>query len=215
MIPIGVCEEYSGLSSVGGKPVLLVNVKTLTQNGGEIVLAATNEKGPVAEKIAEIEFLRDILESSKGAIIADYRGLNVKNMSILRRRLRDTDAGFRVVKNTLVKRAAAGLPVESLVSDLEGPTGLAYTSGDPAVVAKTITQFVKEFKLPVIKGAIAEGYIMGPTELIAFAALPPRQVLLAQVVGGLQAPVSGLVSTMQQLYGQLVYALQGVADQKA
>jgi large subunit ribosomal protein L10 len=186
----------------------------LNQNGGENRLAATNEKGPVAEKIAEIELIRGILESSKGAILADYRGLNVKNMSVLRKRLRETDSGFRVVKNTLVKRAAAGLPAEKLVADLEGPTGLLYTSGDPAVVAKTLTQFIREFKLPVVKGAIAEGFVMGPEQLTALAAMPPRQVLLAQVVGGLQAPVSGLVSTMQQLYGQFVYALQGVADKK-
>ena len=177
-------------------------------------MRTVKEKGPRPEKVEEVEILRQIFESSTGAIIADYRGINVKNMSTLRKRLRDADAGFRVVKNTLVKRAAKGLPIENLVADLEGPTGLAYTEADAAVVAKTLSQFVREFKLLEIKGGIADGFIMGPDQLKALGALPPRQVLLAQVVGQLQAPVSSLVSTMQQLYGQFVYALQAVADKK-
>jgi large subunit ribosomal protein L10 len=177
-------------------------------------MRTVKEKGPRPEKVEEVAFLREVFESSKGAIIADYRGLNVKGMSTLRKRLGESDASFRVVKNTLLKRAAKGLPAEKLVADLEGPTGLAYTSADAAVVAKILSQFVREFKLPVIKGGIADGFVMGPEQLQALAALPPRQVLLGMVVGGLQAPVASLVQTMQQLYGQFVYALQGVADQK-
>ena len=148
------------------------------------------EKGPRPEKVQEIDELKEILSGSTSTIIADYRGLNVKSMSTLRKRLRENDAGIRVVKNTLLKRAASGLPAETLVSDLEGPTALK------------------------IKGGITDGHIMRPEQITALSTMPPRQVLIAQVVGGLQGPVASFVQTLQQLYGGLVYTLQGVADKK-
>ncbi|MEN6521746.1 MAG: 50S ribosomal protein L10 [Armatimonadota bacterium] len=172
------------------------------------------DKEPRPEKVQEIEDLREILSASKAAIIADYRGLNVKSMSTLRKRLRESNAGMRVVKNTLLKRAAEGLPAEKLFEDLDGPTALAYSTNDPVDVAKTITAFVREFKLPTLKGGVAEGQLMDGDQIQALAKMPPRAVLLAQVVGGLQGPVANLVMTMQQLYGGFVYALQGVADKK-
>jgi len=172
------------------------------------------EKGPRPEKVQEVSELRDILTSAKAAIIADYRGLNVKNISALRKRLRDTDAGIRVVKNTLLKRAAEGLPAENLVANLEGPTALAYSSKDAVDVAKAITSFVREFKLLKVKGGITEGQIMDAAQITALSTMPPRAVLVAQVVGGLQGPVASFVMTMQQLYGGLVYTLQGIADKK-
>jgi large subunit ribosomal protein L10 len=174
----------------------------------------TKEKGPRPEKVEEVEFIRKVLEDSTAAIIADYRGLNVKSISILRKRLREANSGIRVVKNTLLKRAAQGLPAEELVKDLEGPTALAYTEADPVDVAKTLTTFARESKILAIKGGVADGHLMNPAQLLAFAALPPRQVLLAQVVGGLQAPLSSLVGTMQRLYADFVYTLQSVADKK-
>jgi large subunit ribosomal protein L10 len=174
----------------------------------------TKEKGPRPEKVQEIDELKEILSGSTSTIIADYRGLNVKSMSTLRKRLRENYAGIRVVKNTLLKRAASGLPAETLVSDLEGPTALTYTSGDPVNVAKTLTTFVREFKLLKIKGGITDGHIMRPEQITALSTMPPRQVLIAQVVGGLQGPVASFVQTLQQLYGGLVYTLQGVTDKK-
>ncbi|HOK52856.1 MAG TPA: 50S ribosomal protein L10 [Armatimonadota bacterium] len=172
------------------------------------------EKGPRPEKVQEVEELREILQGSKAAIIADYRGLNVKTISTLRKRLRDSDSSMRVVKNTLLKRASEGLPAENLVKDLEGPTALAYSLSDPVSVAKVLTGFVREFKILTIKGGVAEGQVMGPTQIQALSTMPAREVLIAQVVGGLQAPVSSLVGTMQQIYAGLVYTLQGVADKK-
>ncbi len=177
-------------------------------------MRTVKEKGPRPEKVQEVDELKEILQSSTAAILADYRGLNVKTMSTLRKRLRESDGGIRIVKNTLLKRAADGMPAEKLVEDLEGPTALAYTTGDAANVAKTLTGFIREFRQMTIKGGLAEGHIMGPEQITALAALPPRQMLIAQVVGGLQGPVASFVSTMQQLYGGLVYTLQGVADKK-
>lgn len=177
-------------------------------------MRTVKEKGPRPEKVQEVEYLKGILETSKSAILADFRGLNVKSMSTLRKRLRDSDAGIKIVKNTLLKRAADGLIAESLVSGLEGPTALAYSTSDPVGVAKVLAGFIKEFKLPVIKGGLTEGQLMGPDQIKALATMPPREVLIAQVVGGLQSPVSSFVGTLQQLYSGFVYTLQGIAEKK-
>lgn len=171
-------------------------------------------KGPRPEKVQEVADLRRILESSKATILADYRGINVKTMSVLRTRLREADASFRVVKNTLIKLAAQGLPAQRLVENLEGPTAIAYTGADPVNVAKAIAAFVKQYRLLAVKGGLAEGQVLGPEQVQALAAMAPRPVLLAQLVGGLQSPVASLVGTLQQLYGGLVLTLQGVADMR-
>ena len=176
---------------------------------------ATKEKGPRPEKVAEVQLLRGILESSSAAILTDYRGLNVKAISTLRKRLREADAGFRVIKNTLVKRAAEGLPAENLVRGLDGPTALAYSQADPVNVAKALAGFIREFKLLAIKGGLTEGQILGPEQVQALATMPPRPVLLAQVVGGFQSPVASFVGTLQQVYAGFVYTLQGIAEKKA
>ena len=174
----------------------------------------TKEKAPRPDKVQEVEHLRAILENSKAAILADYRGLNVKLISNLRKRLREAETGFRVVKNTLIKLAAKGLLAEKLVADLEGPTAIAYTEGDPVNTAKALSGFIREFKLLTIKGGLAEGHLLGPSDLQVLSTLPPRQVLIAQVVGGLQSPVASLAGTLQQLYAGFVYTLQGVAEKK-
>ncbi len=172
------------------------------------------EKGPRPDKVEQVNELKEILESSSAAVLADYRGLNVKNLSTLRKRLRENEAGIRIVKNTLLKLAADGLPAAELVEGLEGPTALAYTASDPVNIAKTLTGFAKEFRQLVLKGGVTDGHVLGPEQISALAAVPPRQVLIGQLVGQLQSPVSSFVSTMQQLYGGLVYTLQGVADKK-
>lgn len=175
---------------------------------------ATKVKGPRPEKVEEIAAIREILETSKATIISDYRGLNVKSMSTLRKRLRDANSGVRVIKNTLLKRAAEGLPAAKLVEGLEGPTALAYGMSDAVDTAKVVTTFARESKIMVIKGGIAEGHLMDAKQLIALATMPPRQVLIGQVVGGLQSPVSSFVGTMERLYADFVQTLQAVADKK-
>lgn len=174
----------------------------------------TKEKGPRPEKVQEVQTLREILERSRAAILADYRGLNVKLMLALRRRLREAGSSIRVVKNTLLKRAAEGLLAEKLVEGLEGPTALAYTEADGVEAAKALAAFAREFRVLTIKGGIAEGHLMDADQLQTLATMPPRPVLLGQVVGGLQAPVSSLVGTMQRIYADFVYTLQSVADKK-
>lgn len=171
-------------------------------------------KTPRPEKVAEVERLREMFERSSAVILADFRGIDVKGMLALRRKLRGADASFRVVKNTLLKRAAQGLPAEPLVENLEGPTAVAYTEGDAVGVAKVLSDFARESKVLKIKGGIAEGCIMDQDQLRDLASLPPRQVLIGQLVGSLQSPISSLIWTMERLYSDFVYTLKSVADKK-
>ena len=171
-------------------------------------------KAPRPEKVAEVERLREMLERSSAVILTDFRGVDVKGMLMLRRRLREADASFRVVKNTLLRRAAQGLPAESLVEGLEGPTAVAYTEGDATGVAKALLGFSREFKVLKVKGGIAEGCIMNQDQLQELAALPPKQVLIGQLVGSLQSPISSLIWTMERLYSDFVYTLKSVAEKK-
>lgn len=175
---------------------------------------STKVKGPRPDKVEEVALIREILETSSAAILADYRGLNVKSISTLRKRLRETNSGVRVIKNTLLRRAAKGLPIQDLADSLEGPTALAYGSSDAVDTTKVVTTFARESKILQIKGGVAEGHLMDAKQLIALATMPPRIVLVGQVVGGLQAPVSSFVGTMERLYADFVQTLQGVADKK-
>ena len=166
------------------------------------------------EKEQIIAEVTETVGRARGLFFTDFSGLTVEQATELRREFRKAGIDYRVVKNTLLKLAAQGLPAEQLVVGLEGPTALAYTEGDPVNVAKTLTGFIREFKLPHIKGGLADGHVLGAEQIQALATMPPRPVLIAQVVGGLQGPVASFVGTMQQLYSGIVYTLQGVVDKK-
>jgi large subunit ribosomal protein L10 len=170
---------------------------------------------PNQEKVEIVSGLKELLADATTVILTDHSGMTVKQFSTLRSRLRDADTQFRVVKNTLVKLATEGTPVNELVADLEGPTSMAITQGDPVAAAKIIAQFMKESKLLKLKGGLVEGRIVSDKQVQALSTIPPKQQLLAMVVGGLQAPIAGLVGTLQSTLGQLVMTLQAVADKQA
>lgn len=159
--------------------------------------------------------LRDKLTRSRVVILSDYRGLNVAAMTVLRRRLREAEGEFKVVKNTIARRVATALGLSDLLAYLEGPTALAFGYGDPAIPAKVVADFAREFKQLEIKGGILEGRVIPPEQVKALANLPPRSTLLAQVVGGVQAPLYGLVGVLGGVLRSLVYALEGVRKLRA
>jgi large subunit ribosomal protein L10 len=170
---------------------------------------------PNQEKIEIVSGLKELLSDATTVILTDHSGMSVKQFSTLRTRLREADATFHVVKNTLVKLATEGTPVQDLVSDLEGPTSMAVTTGDPVATAKIIAQFMKEAKILQLKGGFVEGRIVTQKEVQSLSTIPPKAQLLAMVVGGLQAPIAGLVGTLQGTLAQLVMTLQAVADKQA
>jgi large subunit ribosomal protein L10 len=132
------------------------------------------------------------------------------------KKLRESGAQFKVVKNTLFKLAAQGTAVEPLTGSLAGPTAVASTDGDPVAVAKALVDFARESKgLISIKAGAVDGAVLSADQINALSKVPPKQVLLAQVVGGLQSPITGLVGTLQSQIAGLVMTLQAVAGKQA
>lgn len=167
------------------------------------------------EKVAAVAQIREDLAASQAVFVTDYRGLTVAQLTKLRRKLRDAGTEYRVVKNTLARRAAAEVDASVLESLLVGPSGVAFAKQDPVATAKVLNEFARETKIFEIRGGMLQGKLLTAEGVQALADLPPREVLLAQVVGGMQAPISGFVSVLQGTIRKLVYALDAVREKKA
>jgi large subunit ribosomal protein L10 len=146
-------------------------------------------------KQRQVDELADSLQQAELTVLADYRGLTVAEMSRLRGRLRDAGAEFHVAKNTLTRRAAARLGYDELVPYLVGPTGLA-TGKDPAALAKALQEFGRTQRTFVLKGGLLGSRVLPANDVGRLADLPSRDQLIAQVVGGFQAPIAGLVNVL-------------------
>ena len=167
-----------------------------------------------AEKEALVEDLAGKLQRAQGVILTDFRGLNVAATTELRRRLRSQGVEYRVIKNTLIRRAAEQAGIEGLDALLEGPTALAFGFDDPVVAAKEIARFAKEFNQLQIKGGLLEGRVIGAKEVQRLADLPSRDELLAKVMGGMQAPLYGFVGVLAATLRSFVYAVDALRRQR-
>jgi large subunit ribosomal protein L10 len=164
---------------------------------------------------AVAEIAEQIKES--GAVFAiDYRGITVAQIADLRDKLRETDATFRVVKNTLTERAADQADAEALKSLLAGPTALTFVRGDAAAAAKVIADFQKSTggELLPFKGGIMDGAAFDAAQITAISKLPSRQVLYGQLVGMVASPLTGLARSLNGLVSGLAIALSGVLEKK-
>jgi large subunit ribosomal protein L10 len=146
-------------------------------------------------KQRQVDELTDQLQRAELTVLADYRGLTVAELSRLRGRLREAGAEFHVAKNTLARRAATRLGYDELVPYLVGPTGLA-TGKDPAALAKALQEYGRTQRTFALKGAVLGSRILPATEVTRLADLPSRDQLIAQVVGGFQAPIAGIVNVL-------------------
>lgn len=149
-----------------------------------------------ADKEAELQALEASLHGAQTAIVLDYRGINVPQVTELRRQLRAAKATYKVVKNTLAKRAIKGTSFESLTEHFEGTTAIAYTETDPVGLAKTLTTFIKATPVVQIKAAVVGGQPVKPAEVTELANLPGRPELLAKLLYVLQAPMVQIVSVL-------------------
>ena len=153
------------------------------------------------------------MAGAQAIVMAENRGLPVADMTSLRAKARASGVYFRVVKNTLVRRAVADTPFAKLSDRMVGP--LAYGIGpDPVAVAKVLNDFAKGNEKFVIAGGAMPGQVMSPTEIAALAALPSRQELLARLMGTMQAPIAKLVRTMNEVPAKFARALAAVRDAK-
>jgi large subunit ribosomal protein L10 len=149
-----------------------------------------------ADKAAELESLESAFRGSDSAILVDYKGLNVPQVTELRRQLRTAKAGYKVVKNTLAKRALKGTSFAPLEKHFQGTTAVAYTKTDPVALAKTLTTFVKTAPALQIKAAVVQGRAVQPAEVTELAALPGKPELYAKLLFALQAPMVQIVSVL-------------------
>jgi large subunit ribosomal protein L10 len=168
-----------------------------------------------AEKLAIVDEIRSRLEDATFALLAGYKGLTVEQMSELRAKLREDEATMLVVKNAFLSRAAADSDWEEITSLLDGPLALVAGTGDVTAVAKALAEYRKANELPTIQGGMLRGRLLTSDDVVAMSRIPPREVLLGQVVGTIAAPMSGLVGVMKQKIASLVYCLKAIEEKKA
>jgi large subunit ribosomal protein L10 len=168
---------------------------------------------PNAEKLSAVAELTEQFTSSSAAVITEYRGLTVKQITDLRRSL-GRDTTYAVVKNTLTKRAAAQAGVAIDDSLLTGPTAIAFVGGDPVVAAKGLRDFAKANPLLVIKGGVLDGKALSPAEVTKIADLESREVLLAKLAGALKALPTRAAGLFQAPLSQLARLAKALEEKK-
>ena len=167
------------------------------------------------EKAAVVEEIADQIRSAEAVFAVDYRGLTVPQAATLRAKLRDADASFRVVKNSLTERAADRAGAESLKEFLVGPTALTVVRGDAALAAKTLNDTARLLRgLLEFKGGLLNGSALTAQDVTAIARLPSRDVLNAQLVGTIASPLTGLVRGLNSLIAGVAIALGQVLEQR-
>jgi large subunit ribosomal protein L10 len=174
---------------------------------------------PRPEKVAVVDEVRSKLDEADGALLTEYRGLNVPQLAELRKALRDAGGEYKIYKNNLVRIAAADAGIEIADEMLSGPTAIAFVNagadgapGDAAAVAKALKEFAKGNDKLVLKGGVLDGVVLSADDIKALAELPSREVLLSQIAGLLQAPLAEFVNLLDAVPREFSYALQALIE---
>lgn len=162
-----------------------------------------------------VEELACKLRTAKAAYLADYRGLTVEQVNDLRGKLRATGAEYRVVKNTLLRIAAKDTGFECLDGQLAGPTAITIVQDDPVAPAKVLSDYAKGSKVFELKSGALDGKLLSTDDIQALSELPSREVLLARVLGSINAPVSNFVGVLAAIPRSFVQVLAAIQDKKA
>ena len=168
------------------------------------------------EKQAVVAKLVEQLKNAKAGVVCDYKGITVENDTALRRSLRKAGVEYVVVKNTLLRRAVREVGLEGLEPYLKGMSSVALSNDDPVAPAKVLSEYSKKTKGAfALKAGFVEGKVIGDQGVSALADLPPREVLIATVLGTLNAPITGFVTVLNANIRGLAVALQAIAEKKA
>ncbi len=167
-----------------------------------------------SQKEARVEELAKRFEGKTVVILSDFTGMDVETATEIRRRFREASVEYRVVKNTLALRAAEKAGLGKLAESLTGPNGIVLSNGDPVAPAKILVEFEKKNDTPKIRAGWVDATLMTAAEIRRIADLQTREVLLAQIAAGFQAPVSGLARLLHELTRKLVATLDEIGKQK-
>jgi large subunit ribosomal protein L10 len=168
-----------------------------------------------AQNRESVEELKERFAGVQTAVLTEYRGLTVRQLSDLRKQLKGAAADYKVVKNRLARIAIKGSPLDGLGKHLTGPTGVAYTRKDPVPVAKALQTFFRNNPALTIKVGMIEGKVLEPAALKSLAELPSKDALRAQIVGAVQGPMGKLVTLLTAVQGELARVLEARSKQGA
>ena len=166
-------------------------------------------------KAATVESMRRMIAAQNGAVVAEHKGLTVAEVTSLRRKLRDVGAEIRVVKNTLIRLAARDTAFAQLDGTFRGPTAIAFASADPVAMAKALKEYAGANPKFRLKAGFLDGKILTGREVEALADVPPREVLLARLVGQLASPMARLAQVLSGPARKMAYALNSIHEQKS
>ncbi len=161
-----------------------------------------------------VQELKDKFSKSSSAILVDYMGLNVQEVTELRENFRKAGVDYKVYKNTLTEIAAKEIGLEGLIPFLEGPTAIAFSEDDPVAPAKILTDAIKKYRKIEFKAGVLDGKVIDVDGVKALAELPSREELIAKLLGSMNAPISNLVGVLSGPARALVYALNAIKEQK-
>jgi large subunit ribosomal protein L10 len=172
------------------------------------------QNAQMAHKVEVVDEVKTRVSAATASIVSEYRGLTTSELAELRGTLAAAGGDYRIFKNTLVRRAIDGGEYQPLSEYLSGPTALTFVQGDISAVAKALRDFSRNNPLLVIKGGLADGSLLSPSDLSALADLPPREVLLARLAGALAAPMQQMAGLLQALPRSMAYGISALIEQR-
>jgi len=169
---------------------------------------------PRPEKVKIVEEMTEGFKSAGSVFVTEYAGLNVADMTELRTRLREAGVRYQIVKNTLLRRAAEEAGKQQFLEHFRGPTAVALGPDDPIPVAKVLQDFADRLERPKVRAFFVEDNVFDAGDVQTLAKLPSREVLLSQVIAGIQAPIAGFIGTLDGIIREFIGTVDALAEKK-